>query len=305
MNSCRHHQLSILHFTIYITHLTPQPGYTEIHMSTISPNALSLFFPNDQPTPTTVDHLLNLPPLISSFSPALASLHLARIRLGLLIPAGTFDQTAWCRSCGGLRQIVEASGPVSPSPSPRKGRGKKRAGGVVKKRTVRPKECAICGTPFKAPKIEDPARSFPSARTVRATRSSTVTQASETVTLPYQVSNPPIVPPIPMDIDPPVVPVVPEEDQPMPVVTEFTASQKQEYQLAPPPPPPRYVYNNGLTHVYTSAPNLPTYPQPPAKHISPPPKEKSRKRKKSGLAKLLAENREREGGRGSGSWGLE
>jgi hypothetical protein len=107
-----------------------------------------------------------------------------------------------------------------------------------------------------------------------------------------------------MDIDPPAV-MIP--DQSIPIVTEFAVQPTPVYQLAPPPPPPKYVYNTGLTHVYTSAPNLPTYPQPPAKHVSPPPKEKSRKRKKSGLAKLLAENKEREGGGGSGrgSWGLE
>jgi hypothetical protein len=272
-------------------------------MSTISPDALSIYFPNDQPTPTTVDHLLNLPPLINSFSPALASLHLARIRLGLLIPPGTFDQTAWCRSCGGLRQVVEATGPLSPSPSPRKGRGKKRAGGAVKKRTVRPKECAICGTPFKGPKVEDAAKSFPAARTIRATRSTTATQAQEAITVPYEIPKPSVDTSTPMDIDP-----SPAPDQLIPIVTEFAQEPTtHQPEPAPAPPPPKYVYNNGLTHVYTSAPNLPTYPQPPAKHVSPPPKEKNRKRKKSGLAKLLAENKEREGG-GSGargSWGLE
>jgi len=270
-------------------------------MSTISSNTLSIYFPNDQTTPTTVDHLLNLPPLINSFSPALASLHLARIRLGLLIPPGTFDQTAWCRSCGGLRQVVEATGPVSPSPSPRKGRGKKRVGGVVKKRTVRQKECAICGTPFRGPKVEDAAKSFPAARTIRATRSATASQVPEPVTVPYNIPNPSVVASTPMDIDPSPIP-----DEPIPIVTEF-AQEPMAHQPVQAPPPPKYVYNNGLTHVYTSAPNLPTYPQPPAKHVSPPPKEKNRKRKKSGLAKLLAENKEREGGGGGarGSWGLE
>jgi len=275
-------------------------------MSTISPNALSLFFPNDQPTPTTVDHLLNLPPLINSFSPALASLHLARIRLGLLIPPGTFDQTAWCRTCGGLRQVVEAFGPSSPSPSPRKARGKKRSG-VVKKRIVRPKECAICGTSFRGPKKEDTAMSFPPARTIRATRSNSANQAPATINVPYDSTTPPVIPSptTSMDIDQP-----PEEPKSMmvdPIAIDPVVIQPDYHYTPRPPPPPKYVYNNGLTHVYTSAPNLPTYPQPPAQHVSPPPKEKNRKRKKSGLAKLLAENKEREGGAGggSGSWGLE
>ena len=270
-------------------------------MSAISPNALSIYFPNDTPPPTTVDHLLNLPPLINSFSPALASLHLARIRLGLLIPPGTFDQTAWCRSCGGLRQVVEATGPISPSPSPRKGRGKKRANGVVKRKPIRQKACAICGIPFKGPKVEDAAKSFPAARTIRATRSATTSQAPDPVTIPYEIPKSSVDTSTSMDIDPTPVP-----DQSMPIVTEFVP-EPTNHQPVPPSPPPKYVYNNGLTHVYTSAPNLPTYPQPPAKHVSPPPKEKNRKRKKSGLAKLLAENKEREGGGGTGrgSWGLE
>jgi hypothetical protein len=273
-------------------------------MSTISPNALSLYFPNDLPTPTTVDHLLNLPPLINSFSPALASLHLARIRLGLLIPPGTFDQTAWCRTCGGLRQVVDSTGPVSPSPSPRKARGKKRSG-VVTKRTVRPKECAICGTSFRGPKKEVAAMSFPAARTVRATRSATALQTSESITVPYQPPIASIEPPsVPMDIDQPSQSS--EMGNEEPIAIDPVLFQPVVNQFQPPPPPPKYVYNNGLTHVYTSAPNLPTYPQPPAKHVSPPPKENSKRRKKSGLAKLLAENKEREGGsRGSGSWGLE
>jgi hypothetical protein len=104
-----------------------------------------------------------------------------------------------------------------------------------------------------------------------------------------------------MDID-----SSPTQDQQVPIATEFV-KEPTINQPGPPPPPPKYVYNNGLTHVYTAAPNLPTYPQPPAKHVSPPPKEKNRKRKKSGLAKLLAENKEREegGGAARGSWGFE
>jgi len=201
--------------------------------------------------------------------------------------------------------VVEATGPVSPSPSPRKGRGKKRAGGMVKKRTVRPKECAICGTPFRAPKVEDAAKSFPAARTIRATRSATASQSHEAITVPYEIPKPSVDTSTPMEIDPSPIP-----DEPTPIVTQFAhepTTHQPEPEPAPAPPPPKYVYNNGLTHVYTSAPNLPTYPQPPAKHVSPPPKEKNRKRKKSGLAKLLAENKEREGG-GSiarGSWGLD
>lgn len=197
--------------------------------------------------------------------------------------------------------MVEATGPVSPSPSPRKGRGKKRAGGVVKKRTVRSKECAICGTPFRGPKVEDAAKSFPAARTIRATRSATAMQAQEAITVPYEIPKLAVDIPTPMEIDSSPIP-----DESTPIVTEFTP-EPTSHQPVPAPPPPKYVYNNGLTHVYTSAPNLPTYPQPPAKHVSPPPKEKNRKRKKSGLAKLLAENKEREGG-GSiarGSWGLD
>jgi hypothetical protein len=74
-------------------------------------------------------------------------------------------------------------------------------------------------------------------------------------------------------------------------------------------PPPKYVNTQAISHVHTSSPNLPTYPQPPAKHAPLPVQEKGKRRKKSGLAKLLAENKEREmGGSGAGArggWGLE
>jgi hypothetical protein len=131
----------------------------------------------------------------------------------------------------------------------------------------------------------------------------TATQAQEAITVPYEIPKVSVDTSTPMDIDPP-----PASDPIIPIVTEFAQEPTtHQPEPAPAPPPPKYVYNNGLTHVYTSAPNLPTYPQPPAKHVSPPPKEKNRKRKKSGLAKLLAENKEREGGGGGarGSWGLE
>lgn len=281
--------------------------------STISPNALSLYFPSDQPTPTTIDHLLSLPPLLEPISPALASLHLARIRLLLSIPSGVLDQTAWCRVCGGLREVRESTTPSDASSStevksPRKGKGKAKTKSPSRKRKApMAKECVKCGTSFKRPKADDTSKAFPPARTVRAVRTRNQANAE------------PLLPPPPLAISPdqPTLGSAPiPQEAVAPPASNAALSTTMPLPLTTTPdlpitltPPPKYVYNHGLNHVHTSSPNLPTYPQPPAVHVSPPPKEKSKKRKKSGLARLLAENKERESsgasaGSGSG-WGLE
>jgi hypothetical protein len=292
--------------------------------STISPNALSLYFSSDQPTPITIDQLLTLPPLLEPISPALASLHLARIRLLLSIPPGVLDQTAWCRTCGGLREVRAStslsdasgsgSGTITISPeikSPRKGKGKAKAKtkSPIKRRAPMAKECAKCGTSFKRPKVIDEAKAFPPARTVRAVRTRNQSQADSLLPpIPTSATNPTI--PTEQAFEPMIATA--RADQAIPPVSSTTMPLPPTITPdlpSPPSPPPKYVYNHGLIHVHTSSPNLPTYPQPPAVHASPPPKEKSKKRKKSGLARLLAENKERESGgasAGSGSgWGLE
>lgn len=311
--------------------VTPPPT---INNATINPNALSLFFPNDQSmtTPTTFTHLLNLPPLLQPISPALAALHLARIRLVLSIPPGVIDQTAWCPTCGGLRE-ARVTPPVSPN-SAGKGSKKKsspkrksaKSGGGVNKIKWQ-KQCGRCGSDYKKPKPDIETRAFPSARAVRAVRmkrnsetdpdpeieaghlktelmdldpaaegtSSSSPFSNSNLSTPFEIHAPMELPSEPL--------IHPIQSSIMPLPSPTPA-----YQI---PPPPKYVHNHSLIHVHTSSPHPPTYPQPPpAKNVSPPPKEKSKKRKKSGLARLLAENKEREAGNGhgngaGGSWGLD
>lgn len=262
------------------------------------PNALSLFFPTDQPTPTTFAHLLSLPPLLEPISPALAALHLARIRLVLSIPPGVIDQTAWCPICGGIRDAL---------PSPAAGvKGKRKSGTSPTKRKRRAaggakikwaKQCGKCGSEYRKPKPDFEARAFPSARAVRAVRTKGKRADG------------------PGDNDEPVQAMEVDQLSPpvmttMPLPSTNTLAPTYQRPIQPPPPPPKYVHNHGLIHVHTSSPHPPTYQQPPpVKTASPPPKEKGKKRKKSGLARLLAENKEREMGSGSAgggsSWGLD
>ncbi|WRT70188.1 uncharacterized protein IL334_007182 [Kwoniella shivajii] len=80
-------------------------------------------------------------------------------------------------------------------------------------------------------------------------------------------------------------------------------------------PPPKLLTRPSLSHIPNSSPNLPTYPQPPPTHQPSSSNLTAKKtsgggvvkrKKKSGLAKLLAENKEREMvSQGSGGmWGL-
>ena len=316
-------------------------------MTAIAPNAanaLSLFFPNDQPTPFTFTHFLNLPPLLEPISPALAALHLARIRLVLSIPPGVIDQTAWCPYCGGLRDALPPTSMDSTSrkstrktssTSPSKISKKKKAGnGPGAKRSLVKvkwaKECKRCGMEYKRPKPEPEARAFPSARAVRAVRTKRKAgtgtdetglqhdQSSNVVMATTQpepdssgASSIPATPPSVLDNQEPQAQALPTMTMTMPLPH---LNPTDQYPIPSfPPPPLKYVHNHNLIHVHTSSPHPPTYDQPPRVKVSPPPKEmpkeKGKKRKKSGLARLLAENKEREGG-GSGTgtgggWGLD
>lgn len=75
-------------------------------------------------------------------------------------------------------------------------------------------------------------------------------------------------------------------------------------------PPSSVLLSPRLSYIPGEAPQPPTYTQPTAKApgVSPAPGKDGRKRrKKSGLAKLLAENKERQDAKdaGQGSWGLD
>jgi hypothetical protein len=68
--------------------------------------------------------------------------------------------------------------------------------------------------------------------------------------------------------------------------------------------PPTLLSTPTLKHVPTSHPSTPTYPIPPPK-VHAAPAAPGKKKKKSGLAKLLAENKARkEESLGAGNWGL-
>ncbi|WVQ84639.1 hypothetical protein IAT38_006794 [Cryptococcus sp. DSM 104549] len=77
------------------------------------------------------------------------------------------------------------------------------------------------------------------------------------------------------------------------------------------PPTPALLSHRPYSHIPTSSPNLPSYPPPPPVKTPTPGAgsdaagKKKRKVKKSGLSKLLAENKERsQAAQGSGMWGL-
>lgn len=284
-------------------------------------NALSLIFnPTDRPHPTTLSHLLTLPPLIYPVSPALAALQLARIRLQLSIPAGSLETTGWCTVCGDLRASTPnpkkrkcSRGGKQPARSPGQGFGPillyeedQTKAEPKSKSKGRPSNCEQCGAKFgrgkgKGSVVHDvwPA---PSARKVRACRRQQPSQGEASPAKPLVTGTDQAMARDPLD----QVPHIPSPSSlPLPESTSSPAH--------PAPRPPRYTSTPSLSHVLTSNPNPPTYPQPPPRLSSPGStggaggaKSGKGKKKKSGLAKLLAENKEREVGRSGGSgWGLD
>lgn len=234
----------------------------------------------------TLQHLLSLPPLLQPISPSLAALHLARVRLLLNVPAspGVGVMTEWwCHSCGGLREGLGGA------QAPKRKRGKavakktakvraqkKAVSGVKRKETI----CANCGERFEKAKPDKKTLvTYPSARIAARRRKQEA--AENTATDPFVVNPPDITT---------ITPAV--------HATTEVIDISMEDAPAPTPPPSRPSFSR----VRDTEPNLPTYP-PPAPVVSP---EKPKKRKKkSGLAKLLAENKEREAAQNLGSsWGL-
>jgi hypothetical protein len=251
-----------------------------------------------RPDSQTTAHLLSLPPLLSPISPSLAALHMARMRLLLDVPAspGVGQMTEWwCHACGGLREGLagasskrrgrpkggQAKSTTGPTTKQRKGKGKRSSKasptasataddmGPVKTIQRRPAECSNCGAKFRKARPDRTSLiTYPSAR-IAARRKQE--QAAMDIDDPFTTSG-----------------TAPAE----PVVEQTTATPPPTVNRAPP----------SFSRVKDTEPNLPTYPSP--QPSSPPDKGKKRK-KKSGLAKLLAENKERAAAQNlGGSWGL-
>ncbi|WVW86208.1 hypothetical protein I302_108250 [Kwoniella bestiolae CBS 10118] len=268
----------------------------------------------------TLFHLLSLPPLLQPISPPLAALHLARVRLSLSIPTSSTylgkSLDDWCNLCGGLRLNLGGT-------TTKKGR---RIG--VKRRNWKGTVCGVCGEKYKKGEPDrGTIREHPPARRTRRMKLEQEGKGKEKETQDrmscnrmdsgnvdahqndnngstniHQIQT--------MNEDPPF--------QSTSIIHPTTS------QPPPPPLPPKFLSRPSLSHIPTSSPNLPTYPQPPP--VSPPSnavntgiKKSSssagigvgaaggaKRKKKSGLAKLLAENKEREAlskGQG-GMWGL-
>jgi len=246
------------------------------------------FTPRKDNDPDTLQHLLSLPPLLQPISPQLAALHLARVRLLLDVPAspGVGVMTEWwCHSCGGLREGLGGAQPAKRRAAAKKGgrsRTPTKVVGIKRKDAI----CANCGERFEKAKPDRKTLiTYPSARIAarRKKEEAASSQAADPFAMPTTSTDTPL--PVlvvesdsgdGMDIDPPARPAQPAQTS------------------APARP--------SFSRVKDTEPNLPTYPLP-APAASP---EKPKKRKKkSGLAKLLAENKEREAAQNlTSSWGL-
>lgn len=293
----------------------------------------------------TTQHLLSLSPVLQTLSPPLAALHLARVRLSYNIPTDSGRNKGswgdwWCHNCGGMRTGVggadrgisgdgdgaESSAMANKraSQSARGKGGKKKGKRVVKKKepegddeieqvdgaliatddvfTVvkrKPAECGQCGASFKRPKPDKSTlATFPPSRTAARTRRSTrAAQEEEKETAVESAEN--RMDTDGMDVDTPLVP-------PGAGSTPFSDDNGDVVEIAPTRTTPTLT-RPLFQRVATTEGNLPTYP-PPQPRSSPPAGDKGAKvkrKKKSGLAKLLAENKERSDMESKkGSWGL-
>ncbi|WWD03684.1 hypothetical protein V865_001740 [Kwoniella europaea PYCC6329] len=272
------------------------------------------------PPDPTLNHLLTLPPLLQPISPPLAALHLARVRLSLSVPTSSSYMAKslddWCNLCGGLRLHL---GGAQPQPSTKK---RKRKGGI----------CGTCGEMYKKPLSDKSTLAdYPPARRTRRmkrdehqqqqqhqqqqseiTSKSQKGQQSKNIVVDRSEemnkseSN--------LDVQPVSNP---QQDRHPNNTSQSSTRPDVENN------PPKLLSRPSLSHIPNSSPNLPTYPasQPkPTSTVNSSSGKKlftgagasasasanSKKKKKSGLAKLLAENKEREMViKGSGGmWGL-
>ncbi|OWZ76620.1 hypothetical protein C366_05061 [Cryptococcus neoformans Tu401-1] len=275
----------------------------------------------------TINHILSLPNLLQPISPPHAALHLARLRLLYSIPAdgqsfsdassssssssgirGKLTVGRWCSHCGGLRKgmggaqrggrgqdkdkekedktkairerarkrVRELSNLTEDEKEEKKMARKLEIAGAVQKRR-QPAECTTCGAVYTRPKPDKKTLSeFPSSRKTR--KQATEAKAEEAA-------------------------------KSLALKAEVEAAGKIESQVQP---PQTLLSHPAFSHIPSSPPNLPTHPPPPpAKNPAGSTSafidvtKKKKKTKKSGLSKLLAENRERnESAKGAGMWGL-
>lgn len=294
-------------------------------------NIMSL---SSSPAPTstmtfepTINHILSLPNLLQPISPPHAALHLARLRLLYSIPAdgqsvseassssssssGTRSKLTlggWCNHCGGLRKgmggaqrggrgqnrdkekeektkairerarkrVRELSNLTENEKEEKKMARKLEIAGAVQKRR-QPAECTTCGAVYTRPKPDKKTlAAFPSSR---KTRKQVAEAKAE------------------------------EEAKSLALKAEVEAAGKIEREAQP---PQTLLSHPAFSHIPSSPPNLPTHPPPlPMKNYAGSTSattdvaKKKTKTKKSGLSKLLAENKERnESAKGAGMWGL-
>ncbi|WWC91739.1 uncharacterized protein L201_006686 [Kwoniella dendrophila CBS 6074] len=295
------------------------------------------------PDQSTLTHLLNLPPLLQPISPSLAALHLARVRLSLSIPTSASKKynsrsnisnvnlNEWCHLCGGFRSYTNKSqGELSTSTSTSILNDDKARKPIKKSRIVQKKNsiCDLCGEKYERPKpVKDWAfiRDYPPARKSRRSNlklqeesisqhitnqqkpDNTVIEGQASTTTVTQkdigeLDDAETSKPDPSTASVEVPSLAMEIDQTPSTIPAMTPQAQQQPKLLSRPP---------LSHIPKSSPNLPTYPQPPPvvpkSNISNSSAgNSSKKKKKSGLAKLLAENKERElASKGNGGmWGL-
>ncbi|WVQ66949.1 uncharacterized protein L199_005140 [Kwoniella botswanensis] len=267
------------------------------------------------PPDPTLAHLLNLPPLLQPISPPLAALHLARVRLSLSVPTSS-SYTAkslddWCNLCGGLRLHL---GGAQPQQSIKK---RKRKGGI----------CGTCGEMYKKPLSDKSTLADypPARRTRRMKRDEQQQQQQQQFEVSSKSQKGQHSKDNVADRSEEMNESNPNSDvQPVSTPQQDIHSNNTDRSSTRPAVdnnPPKLLSRPSLSHIPNSSPNLPAYPAPQSKPISTvnsssgkkpatgagaSASANSKKKKKSGLAKLLAENKEREMvSKGSGGmWGL-
>ncbi|KAI9634117.1 uncharacterized protein MKK02DRAFT_38788 [Dioszegia hungarica] len=284
----------------------------------------------DPSTPETHSYLSTLPGNLRPISPYLATLHDARLRM---LSIHFRSPIRWCVNCGSLRDTSlggSASSSVPPAEMEEAGnlaRAAKKGGRSPKKSPKKSparasplgSNCPACGERFRrsakvgAKAVADPVTlaSLKPARVVRQTRlqaqSGTVVGGDVTPTSIGTET------PVPALETTPLA-VTPLEDDPMGIDTSSST-------LIPLPDPT--LRANPLTapklrYIPSTSPSPPTYVQPPPVRASPAASPgptasgvkaegegaKRKKKKASGLAKLLAQSKEREEGQNGGKWGF-
>lgn len=221
-----------------------------------------------------------LPPVLDPAllsGPATDKLCAARVRLLNVLPQVSIAWSLWCGKCGTLRDGYTPRGHKRKAPVDELEAELHAALAQMDKRSSA--QCSTCGNTFRRPK---PTPSFyASARTVARTRRASRLAAE-------------------VKPDEPPAPAPPKEPTKTEQALAVPEGERGKAALTRTP---------SLAHIPTSDPGLPTYPPPSASSgstpsSSSPPPAKKRKTKKSGLAKLLAQNKAREVEKSSGNWGL-